>query len=81
MSQELWESSDFDLLERYDALLANERSVQELTDLLGRLEEAELETEEEIYEDVIIQQRHTIQTIEVVTLMHTDDFGPLLCLY
>ncbi|MEL6652593.1 MAG: VWA domain-containing protein [Bacteroidota bacterium] len=81
MSQELWESSDFDLLERYDALLANERSVQELTDLLGRLKEAELETEEEIYEDVIIQQRHTIQTeerAEIVGVHQSDDLNSLL---
>ncbi|MEM6342762.1 MAG: VWA domain-containing protein [Bacteroidota bacterium] len=81
MSQELWEESNFDLLERYDALLANEKSVQELADLLGRLKEAELETEEEIYEDVVVQQRFTIKTderAEIVGVHASDDLNNLL---
>jgi uncharacterized protein with von Willebrand factor type A (vWA) domain len=81
MAQAMWEESDFDLLERYDELLQNEKSVRELTDLLGRLREAQIITEEEIYETVIERQTHQVTTpekAEIVGIHESDDLNNLL---
>lgn len=81
MAQEMWEESDFDLLDRYDELLQQEDSVRELADLLGRLREAQLITEEEIYENVISRQTYTV-TIpnqgEIVGVHESNDLNRLV---
>ncbi len=57
MSRELWQDTSFDILEKYDDLLQNEASLKELADMLGKMREAEIITEEEIYERVIVRKR------------------------
>ncbi|MDP5170675.1 MAG: VWA domain-containing protein [Bacteroidia bacterium] len=81
MSRELWKEGNFDLLEKYDELLANEDSVRELADLLGRMREAEIVTEEEIYERVIVRQmweEPTEQKAEIVGVKESNDLEYLL---
>ncbi|MCB0639883.1 MAG: VWA domain-containing protein [Lewinella sp.] len=56
LSRELWQDASFDLLQQYHDLLADEQSLQELADLLGRLREAEIELEEETLNETIIRQ-------------------------
>lgn len=56
MSQALWQESSFEVLEKYHELLAEEDSVRELADLLGKMREAEIEIEEETFEKSIIRQ-------------------------
>ncbi|MDX2301827.1 MAG: VWA domain-containing protein [Microscillaceae bacterium] len=53
MSRGLWQETGFDVLSRYAELLQKEDSIRELADLLGKMREAEIELEEEIYENVI----------------------------
>ncbi len=53
MSRALWEDSTLDLVERYDALLAEEEELKKLAELLGRLRQAEIETDEETYEKIV----------------------------
>jgi uncharacterized protein with von Willebrand factor type A (vWA) domain len=57
LSRELWEDADFDLLRQYQDLLENEASVRQLIDLLGRMREAEILTEEETLDRVIVRQQ------------------------
>jgi len=56
MSRSLWEDSAFDVIQQYQELLEDEKSIQELADLLGNLREAEIEIEEETFEKTIIRQ-------------------------
>lgn len=56
MSRGLWKSASFEVLDQYHELLKEEKSVKELVDLLGRMREAEIELEEEIFENVIVRK-------------------------
>ncbi len=50
LSRALWKDATLDLVEQYDALLKKEDELRKLADLLGRLRQAEIETEEVSYE-------------------------------
>lgn len=56
MSRSLWKDKGFNVLEHYQKLLANEKAIQELADLLGRMREAQTEVEEEIFRQVIVRK-------------------------
>jgi uncharacterized protein with von Willebrand factor type A (vWA) domain len=56
MSRALWEDSTLDLVERYNNLLADEEELRKLAEILGRLRTAEIETEEETYEKIVIHK-------------------------
>lgn len=56
LSRELWQDASLDILQQYHELLQNEKSIQELADLLGQLREAEIELEEETFNKTIIRQ-------------------------
>jgi uncharacterized protein with von Willebrand factor type A (vWA) domain len=56
MSKGLWKKASFDILDKYQALLSNEKAIQELADMLGRMREAQIELEEETFRDVIIRK-------------------------
>ena len=56
MSRGLWADTGFSVLEKYRELLNDERGIKELADLLGKMREAEIEMEEEIFEDVIVKK-------------------------
>lgn len=62
MSENLWQDTGFEVLEKYAELLRNEKSVRELVDLLGRMREAEIETEEEEYAEVIVRKEWVTDT-------------------
>lgn len=81
MSRELWQEGSFDVLEKYADLLENEESVKELADLLGRLREAEIISEEEVYERVIVRQMYeepTEQKSEIVGVKESNDLESML---
>ncbi len=56
LSQALWKKTGFEALEKYAAILENETAIQELVDLLGKMREAQIETEEEEYKEVVVYQ-------------------------
>lgn len=56
MSRGLWKDTSFDILDKYSQLLANEESIRELVDMLGKMREAEIETEDEIFKEVIVRK-------------------------
>ncbi len=81
MSRDLWQDSSFDVLQQYDALLADEESVRRLADLLGQMREAEIEMEEETFERTIVRQEwvtdETART-EIVGFHESQDLNHLL---
>lgn len=81
MSRELWQEESFDILQKYDDLLQNEDSVRELADLLGRMREAEIISEEERYERVIVRQMYeepTEEKSEIVGVKESNDLEAML---
>jgi uncharacterized protein with von Willebrand factor type A (vWA) domain len=56
MSQGLWKNANFNVLDHYQSLLQNEKSIQELVDLLGRMREAQIELEEEVFQNVMVHK-------------------------
>ncbi len=80
-SRGLWKNTSFNVLEKYDELLKNEKSIRELADLLGRLREAEIETEEEEMEKTIVRKEWvddpTLRS-EITGVHESDDLSNLL---
>ncbi|MEL6945487.1 MAG: hypothetical protein AAFO82_22770, partial [Bacteroidota bacterium] len=59
----------------------DEKSIQELADLLGKMREAEIEIEEETYEKTIIRQEWKVDELakaEIVGVHESDDLNNLL---
>lgn len=78
LSQEPWKDTTFDVIEAYDKLLQNEKELQELADLLGKMRQAEVETEEEIYERVEVKQevrKDPNQRAEITEIRTGDDLS------
>ncbi|THH41154.1 VWA domain-containing protein [Neolewinella litorea] len=81
MSRDLWQSTSFDALQRYDALLADEDSLRRLADLLGNLREAEIELEEETFEKTIVRQEWVTDPLrrsEIVGIHESHDLNHIL---
>ncbi len=81
MSRDLWQSTSFDALQRYDELLQDEESLRRLADLLGNLREAEIELEEETFEKTIVRQEwitDPLSRAEIVGVHESQDLNHLL---
>ncbi len=81
LSRELWQATSFDIIQQYDQLLQDEKSLRELADLLGRMREAEIEIEEETFERTIIRQEWVADEwgrAEIVGIQESDDLNSLL---
>lgn len=81
MSRELWQDTSFSVLEKYDDLLQKEDNIKELADLLGQMREAEIITEEEEYERVIVRKEWVEDNenkAEIVGIYESDDLSNLV---
>lgn len=81
MSRELWKETSFDILQQYEDLLQDEKSIQELADLLGKMREAEIEVEEETLEKIIIRQEWVADPLlksEIVGVHESNDLNQLV---
>lgn len=81
MSRALWQDSTFDIIEKYDQLLEDEEQLRKLAELLGRLRQAEIETEEETLEKVIVRKEWVKDPnlkSEIVGVRSGDDLNNVL---
>ncbi len=81
LSGDCWQDASFDLIQKYNELLKNEKSIQELADLLGQMREAEIETQEEAFEKTIIRQewvKDPFGKAEIGGVHESDDLNNLL---
>ncbi len=81
MSRKLWQKTSFDLIDQYNKLLDDEKSIKKLADLLGSMREAELEMEEETYEKTIVRQewvRDELLKSEIVGTQTSDQLSHML---
>ncbi|MEC7948434.1 MAG: VWA domain-containing protein [Myxococcota bacterium] len=81
LSRELWTESDLDLLREYSQLIDDEDDIRRLADLLGRMHEAQIQSEEEELSTTIETQRWvTDPTLrsEIVGVRESADLPGLL---
>jgi uncharacterized protein with von Willebrand factor type A (vWA) domain len=81
MSRDLWKNTGFDVLKKYAVLLEKEDSLRELVDMLGKLREAQIETEEEEWKEVVVQKewvRDPYQKEEINGLRKGNDLSLML---
>lgn len=81
LSRDLWQQADLDVLQEYADLIEQEEDIRRLADMLGRVEEAETQTEEEELSRTIETQRWiTDPTLrsEIVGVRTSDDLSQLL---
>lgn len=81
LSRELWQDQSFDVVERYRELLENEEELQELADLLGKMRQAELITEQEEFTETTIHRAELSdpnRREEVVGIFESDDLNYLV---
>lgn len=57
LSRELYEDTDFDILYHYEEVLKQEEQIRKLADLLGRLRQADVASEEELYEKTFVHRK------------------------
>lgn len=80
-SREPLSQTNFDVLEKYEEFLQQEDSVRELAELLGRMRQAEIEMEEEVYEHVIVShfwEESTQAKGPFEGVHHSDDLSVML---
>jgi uncharacterized protein with von Willebrand factor type A (vWA) domain len=81
MSKGRWQKVNFDILENYAKLLQQDKSLQELAEMLGRMRQAEREYEEEIfakpYKKPAWKAEHAARS-ELVGIHESDDISSML---
>lgn len=81
LSGGIWNKTGFDVLKKYNELLQNDKSIKELSELLGRYRKAEKDVEEKFYSETIIKNewktKHA-QKNEFVGIRESDDLNTLL---
>jgi len=81
MSKGRWQNANFDVLKRYAELLQKDDSLKELAEMLGRMQSAEIEYEEETFTDKIITPEWKIEHAaksELVGIHESDDISSML---
>lgn len=81
MSEGFWQNVDFDVLAKYEKLLEKDKSLQELIELLGRLQVAQKEIEELEFRDIRIVSKPRIvhaNKEEIIGIKESDDLNHTL---
>jgi len=81
MSKGRWQKANFDVLKKYAELLQKDESLRELAEMLGRMQAAEIEYEEETFTDKIIKQEWKIEhasKADLVGIHESDDISSML---
>jgi len=81
MSKGKWQRANFDILKRYAEFLKQDKALQELADMLGRLRQAEKELEEELFSNTVIKPEWKAQHAsksDLIGIRESDDLNSLL---
>jgi len=81
MSSGHWRNTDFDILKRYAELMQRDKSLQELAEMLGRMQQAEQEYEEELFTDIQLKPRWKAESAsksDIVGIHESSDISSLL---
>jgi len=81
MSKGNWQKVNFDLLKYYAELLAKDKSIQEFAEMIGRMQKAETEYEEELYTDIRLKTGWKVETAsksDLIGVHESDDISNTL---
>jgi len=81
MSKGNWQRVNFDLLKYYAELLAKDKSIQELAEMIGRMQQAETEYEEELFTDIRLKTGWKVETAsksDIIGVHESDDISNTL---
>jgi uncharacterized protein with von Willebrand factor type A (vWA) domain len=81
MSAGNWQNVNFSLLEKYSQILKDKKEIQELAELLGKYRKAEVQLEEEEFENIEIVSKYKIEhsgKSELIGITESDDLNNLL---
>jgi len=81
MSAGRWQNVNFSLLEKYAQILSDNKKIMKLAELLGRYRKAEIELEEEEFENIAVVSKYRIEhseKSELVGITDSDDLNNLL---
>jgi uncharacterized protein with von Willebrand factor type A (vWA) domain len=81
MAEDLWSKTSFNVLDNYSELLEKEEELKRLAEMLGQLREAEIQTEEEQYQDVEIKRSKVHDPMlksEITGIFESNDLNQLL---
>jgi len=81
MSKGNWQKVNFDLLKYYAELLAKDKSIQELAEMIGRMQQAETEYEEELFTDIRLKTSWKVEAAsksDLIGVHESDDISNTL---
>jgi uncharacterized protein with von Willebrand factor type A (vWA) domain len=81
MSKGNWQRVNFDVLQKYSELLKRDKSLQELAEMLGRMQQAEKEYEEEEFTNIQIKTEWKTEHAskeDLIGVRESDDLNSLL---
>ncbi|GHT65228.1 hypothetical protein AGMMS50239_24510 [Bacteroidia bacterium] len=81
MSSGKWQNTNFDILKRYAELMQRDKSLQELAEMLGRMQQAEQEYEEELFTDIQLKTKWKVESAsksDIVGIHESDDISSVL---
>ncbi len=81
LSKGNWKRVNFDVLKRYADILQKDNSLKELAEMLGRMQQAEKEYEEELFANIQIKPEWKIEhasKADLVGIHESDDLSSLL---
>ncbi|MDR0560475.1 MAG: VWA domain-containing protein [Prevotellaceae bacterium] len=81
MSSGRWQNTNFDILKRYAELMQRDKSLQKLAEMLGRMQQAEQEYEEELFTDIQLKTKWKVESAsksDIVGIHESDDISSLL---
>ena len=81
MSKGSWQKVNFDILKKYAKLLEQDESLQELAEMLGRMQQAEKEFEEELFTDIKFTTAWKIESSaksDIIGVHESDDISNAL---
>jgi uncharacterized protein with von Willebrand factor type A (vWA) domain len=80
LSEEVWQGVDWNEFEKYAKLLEQNNDIQELAEMIGRLQESDEEYEKELLEKTIITHEWKVDDIgksEIIGIHFSDDLNNL----
>ncbi|MGY6562548.1 MAG: VWA domain-containing protein [Luteibaculaceae bacterium] len=77
----LYNDADFNMLDKFNSLFEQEEEIKKIADLLGKLREAEIESQEESFETTFVRQNsreNPLLRSEIVGITHTKNLSDTL---
>ena len=81
MGKGSWKKVNFDILQKYSKILQKDKSLQELAEMMGRMQSAEREYDEEIFNNKIISpewKTENVSKTNLVGIHESDDISNML---